>query len=375
MAGIYIHIPYCRQKCHYCNFFSVASRATMHAMVGAIRHEMLLQRTYTDKQSIETIYFGGGTPSILESSGLEKLMNGLRQNFEIDEKSEITLEANPDDISTENLKRWKNLGINRLSIGIQSFRDEDLKYLNRVHNAGKAIDCLTMAKEAGFNNLTLDLIFGIPGLSDEGWLFNINTALDLQIPHISAYSLTVEPRTALDLLIRKGKAAPVDEQQSARQFEILMETMSARGYLHYEISNYCLPGHFAKHNTAYWKGETYLGLGPSAHSYNGKTRQWNVSSITEYLEAITKNKLPAESESLTEQQQYNEFIMTGLRTMWGCDINEIKLKYGAKYASYFTKNISPWLKNGFIEKTTSVYTLTQKGKLLADGIASDLFII
>ncbi len=375
MAGIYLHIPYCRQKCHYCNFFSVASRATMPAMVEAICHEMLLQRTYTEKRSIETIYFGGGTPSMLESSGLEKLMNGLRQNFKIDEKAEITLEANPDDISTENLNLWKNLGINRLSIGIQSFRDEDLKYLNRVHNAGKAIECLTLAKEAGFRNLTLDLIFGIPGLSDEGWLFNINTALDLQIPHISAYSLTVEPRTALDLMIRKGKAAPVDEQQSARQFEILMETMSAYGYLHYEISNYCLPGHFARHNTAYWKGETYLGLGPSAHSFNGKSRQWNVSAIREYLEAIHKNELPVESESLTKQQQYNEFVMTGLRTLWGCNTNEIKLNYGTQYAGYFTDNISKWLKNGCIEKTATVYTLTPKGKLQADGIASDLFII
>lgn len=375
MAGIYIHIPYCRQKCHYCNFFSVASRATMPAMTDAICHEMKLQRSYTGRQSIETIYFGGGTPSMLEPSGLEKMMTGLQQNFSINSTAEITLEANPDDISFERLTHWKSLGINRLSIGIQSFRDEDLKYLNRVHSADKAIACLYLAKDAGFNNLTLDLIFGIPGLSDEGWLFNINKALDLEIPHISAYALTVEPRTALDLMIRKGKSAPVDEQQSARQFDILMETMQARGYLHYEISNYCLPGHFAKHNTAYWKGETYLGLGPSAHSYNGKTRQWNVSAIKEYLDSVNSNILPAESETLTKQQQYNEFVMTGLRTMWGCDIDEIKLKYGAQYAGYFSENIVPWLENGCIEKKGPVVTLTQKGKLLADKIASDLFLI
>lgn len=347
----------------------------MPAMIDAICLEMKLQRSYTSKQSIETIYFGGGTPSMLESSGLEKIMTGLQQNFSIDTAAEITLEANPDDISTENLALWKTMGINRLSIGIQSFLDKDLKYLHRVHNAEKAIACLYLAKDAGFNNLTLDLIFGIPDLSDQDWLFNINTALDLRIPHISAYALTIEPRTALDLMIKKGKATPVDEQQSARQFEILMETMQARGYLHYEISNYCLPGHFAKHNTAYWKGETYLGLGPSAHSFNGKSRQWNVSGIKDYLDSVNNNILPAESETLTREQQYNEFVMTGLRTMWGCDIEVIKLKYGAQYAGYFSENMAPWLEIGCIEKIGSVVTLTQKGKLLADGIASDLFFI
>jgi putative oxygen-independent coproporphyrinogen III oxidase len=375
MAGIYIHIPYCRQKCHYCNFFSVASRATMPAMIDAICHEAGLQHQYAPGQAIETVYFGGGTPSMLEPQLLSQLMDSLNRNYIFSAEPEITLEANPDDITPESLRLWKTIGINRLSIGVQSFRDEDLRYLNRVHDAGKALKCLQQAQEEGFSNLTLDLIFGIPTLDDAGWLSNIKTATDLKIPHISAYALTVEPRTALDLMIRKGKAKPVDEQQSARQFELMMQVMKEEGYLHYEISNYCLPGQFARHNTAYWKGETYLGLGPSAHSYNGQSRQWNVSSIKEYLEAIDRNSIPAESEKLSVEQTYNEYVMTGLRTMWGCNNLDIRLKFGARFSEYFSANTVPWIKNGNMDKSGDIYTLTKKGKLLADGIASDLFFV
>ena len=375
MSGLYIHIPYCRQKCHYCNFFSVASRATMPAMVQAICHEAELRHQYTGGQSIETLYFGGGTPSMLEPHLLTQLMDSLKKHFAFSAEAEITLEANPDDITPENLRLWKTIGINRLSIGIQSFRDEDLMYLNRVHDAAKAIKCLQQAQEAGFLNLTLDLIFGIPTLDDAGWISNIKKATDLGIPHISAYSLTVEPRTALDVMIRKGTAKPVDEQQSARQFELLMKFMDEKGYLHYEISNYCLPGRFARHNTAYWKGETYLGLGPSAHSYNGQSRQWNVSSIKEYLEAINRSSIPSESEELSIEQTYNEYVMTGLRTMWGCNKQEIRLKFGARFSEYFSVNAAPWIKNANMEQSGDIFTLTQKGKLLADGIASDLFYL
>lgn len=374
MAGIYIHIPYCRQKCHYCNFFSVATRATMPAMVDAICLETALQKSYVDCKTIETIYIGGGTPSMLQPDMLAKLMDSVRKHHFISEDAEITLEANPDDINAESLRSWQAAGINRLSIGIQSFRDADLNYLNRVHNAAKAIQCLKLAQDAGFHNLTLDLIFGIPTLDDEAWLQNINTAVEMKIPHISAYALTVEPKTALELMIRKGKAAPVDDEQSARQFEGMMTAMKAAGYLHYEISNYCLPGKFARHNTAYWQGETYLGLGPSAHSYNGKTRQWNVSGIREYLDAINNEAIPAESEALSVDQKYDEYVMTGLRTMWGCNAGEIRKKFGNKYADYFSKQAISWISRGFILKSGDSYTLTQKGKLQADGIASDLFI-
>jgi len=375
MAGIYIHIPYCRQKCHYCNFFSVASRSTMPVMTDAICREMELQRGYTNNQIIETIYFGGGTPSMLETDQLGRIMNSLKGNFSISAKPEITLEANPDDISPERLYYWKKIGINRLSIGIQSFRDEDLIYLNRVHNAEKALKCLQLAREAGFDNLTLDLIFGIPTLTDEGLIFNINTALDLGIPHISAYSLTVEPRTALDLMIRKGTAAPVDEQQSARQFELLMSEMEDKGYQQYEISNYCLPGKFARHNTSYWKGETYLGIGPSAHSFNGESRQWNVSGIQPYLDSIKTGEIPAELEMLAQNQKYNEFVMTGLRTMWGCKPEEIQRRFGELPYVYFIDRVSAWMANGSVIYDQDAFKLTAKGKLLADGIASDLFMV
>lgn len=375
MSGIYIHIPYCRQKCHYCNFFSVASRGTMPAMVQAICHEAELRHQYTGGQATETIYFGGGTPSMLEPQLLTQLMDSLKKLFAFSAEAEITLEANPDDITPENLHLWKTIGINRLSIGIQSFRDEDLTYLNRVHDAARAIKCLQQAQEAGFSNLTLDLIFGIPTLDDAGWISNIKKATDLGIPHISAYSLTVEPRTALDVMIRKGTAKPVDEQQSARQFELLMKLMDEKGYLHYEISNYCLPGRFARHNTAYWKGETYLGLGPSAHSYNGQSRQWNVSSIKEYLEAINRRSIPSESEELNLEQTYNEYVMTGLRTMWGCNSGDIRHRFGPVFSGYFSENAVPWINSGCMDKSGDVYTLNQKGKLLADGIASDLFFI
>ncbi len=375
MAGIYIHIPFCRQKCHYCNFYSVASQSTMPAITDAISHEIELQQSYLKGKTVETIYFGGGTPSLLTEGMLAKIMKSLRNQFAILAEAEITLEANPDDITVEKSRAWRSAGINRLSIGIQSFRDEDLQYLNRVHSAEKAKQCIQLARETGFDNLTIDLIFGIPTLSDEAWLANIKTATDLEIPHISAYALTVEPKTALEIMIRKGKAAPVDEQQLAHHFEMLMTEMQIKSYLHYEISNYCLPGQFARHNTAYWKGETYLGLGPSAHSYNGKSRQWNVSGIKEYLEAISNNFIPSESEILSIEQQYNEFVMTGLRTMWGCNSSEIEQKFGKAFSDNFKDNIALWIAKKCISKTGEQFTLTPKGILLADGIASDLFVL
>ncbi len=346
----------------------------MPAVVHAICREAELQQSYLEGKTIETIYFGGGTPSMLEPEFLTLLMETIRRFYTVHEQTEITLEANPDDISEQSLHGWKKSGINRLSIGIQSFHNEDLLYLNRVHNAEKARQCLTLARDAGFDNLTLDLIFGIPTLSDEGWIENINTACETGIPHISAYALTIEPKTALDLMIRKGKAVPVDEYNSARQFELLMKTMEEKGFLHYEISNYCRPGHFASHNTAYWQGTPYLGLGPSAHSYNGQSRQWNVSGIKRYLDAIVNKSFPEDCEELTTGQKYNEYIMTGLRTMWGCSSSEILLKFGREYYDLFSSNTEAWLAIKYMECNGDQYTLTLKGKMLADRIASDLFI-
>ena len=373
MAGIYIHIPYCKQKCHYCNFFSVASARFMPEVVEAICREAELQKHYLEDRTVSTIYVGGGTPSMIGSDLLAKIFDTLRNNYTISPDAEITLEANPDDISAQTLEQWKKLEINRLSIGIQSFRDDDLHYLNRVHNSQRAKDCIELAQSAGFHDLTIDLIYGIPVLTDEAWLANIETALKYGITHISAYALTVEPHTALEVLIRKGKYAPVDDVQTARHFELLLQRMEEHGFLHYEISSFCKPEHFARHNTAYWQGEPYLGLGPSAHSFNGTSRQWNVSGIKEYLDAVEEQSFPFEMEILTRDQHYNEYVMTGLRTMWGCNASDIGRKFGESYRTLFTTGIQKYILNDLVKQHEDTYLLTNKGKLMADGIAADLF--
>ncbi|HPF64072.1 radical SAM family heme chaperone HemW [Lentimicrobium sp.] len=373
MAGIYIHIPYCRQKCHYCNFFSVASAKFMPEVASAIARESLLQHSYLNDTTVTSVYFGGGTPSLLNPALLGGIMDAVTNNFSLSGDAEITLEANPDDVNSANLNAWKNLGINRLSMGVQSFRNEDLRYLNRIHTGSKALECIDLAQEHGFENLTIDLIYGFPVLSDEAWLDNLQQVINRKIPHLSAYALTVEPRTALDVMIRKGKIAPVEEGQAVRHFELLMEAMEKAGYLHYEISNFCKPDRYARHNTAYWKGEPYLGLGPSAHSFNGRSRQWNVSGIGEYLQAIESGKIPHDIETLEVSQQYNEYVMTGLRTMWGCRESEIELRFGKDYLSHFLKGIGKYVASGHILKDNDGYILTNKGKLMADGIAADLF--
>lgn len=374
MAGIYIHIPYCRQKCHYCNFFSVASSKLLPDVLDSICQEAIKQKHYLKGVPIDSVYFGGGTPSLINSSLLKRVMETLHAEFTINSGAEITLEANPDDISPIVLNDWKQMGINRLSIGIQSFRDKDLHYLNRVHNGSRAKECIDMALESGFRNLTIDLIYGIPTLTDHAWKTNIETALKAGIQHISAYSLTVEPRTALDVMIRKGKYAPVDEVQSIRHFEMLMKMMEGIGFLHYEISNFCLPGYFAKHNTAYWQREPYLGLGPSAHSFNGNSRQWNVSGIAEYIKSISENSFPFESEQLSNEQLYNEYVMTGLRTMWGCNSEVINRQFGETCHSEFINRIQKFIESDLVIESNHIYMLTLSGKLMADGIAADLFV-
>lgn len=328
------------------------------------------------KLPVDTIYLGGGTPSLLEIPLLKKIFETVYSYYyKVSDEAEITLEANPDDITPENLNAWKQIGINRLSIGIQSFRSADLEYLNRVHTAQKAMDSILLAREYGFPDLTIDLIYGIPTLSNEQWLENLKQFADLSIPHLSAYALTVEPRTPLYQMIEKGKVKPVDEKQSSEQFEILMQFMEQHNYLHYEISNFCLPGHFARHNLSYWKGVDYAGFGPSAHSFNGTSRQWNVSSINEYLESIKQGVIPAEQELLTLSNRYNETVMTGLRTMWGCDSRDIGKQFGADYEQYFITQVQKWLNQSLAQQEGNIFTLTKKGKLHADGIASDLFYI
>jgi putative oxygen-independent coproporphyrinogen III oxidase len=374
MAGIYLHIPFCKQKCHYCNFFSLASVKRKDEFVKVLLQEIDLQRDYLQGETVSTIYFGGGTPSLLSVEALVVLLEKLQQTFVVSPEAEITLEANPDDLDPAYLARLRQTAINRLSIGIQSFHDPDLEYLNRVHTAGHGQKVIQHAQNAGFDKLTIDLIYGIPTLSKSGWIENINNFLQMGINHLSAYALTVEPKTALQTRIEKGLMAPVDDMQAAEHFEILMDMMQAHGFVHYEISNFAKPGHYSQHNSLYWLGGHYLGLGPSAHSYNGLSRQWNVSNLGQYLQLDTISKLEPENEVLTVEQRFNEYVMTSLRTVWGCDLEHIMNIFGSKWADELARNVKKYIERGHIYSKNKRFFLTTKGKLFADGIASELFV-
>ena len=374
MAGIYIHIPFCKQKCHYCNFYSVASIKNKDAFNAALLKEIENRRDYLKGESVNTVYFGGGTPSMLSSNELNAIFDKLNNNFNIDPNAEITLEANPDDLNKDYITQFKNSPINRFSIGIQSFHDDDLKYLNRIHSGEGALNSIQIAQENGFDNLTIDLIYGIPGLTMEKWKRNLEIFYSLDIPHLSAYSLTVEPKTALDSLIRKKKLPNVKDEESIAHFKYLQKSIKEHGFEHYEISNFSKSGYYSKHNSLYWLGAHYLGLGPSAHSFNGTSRQWNVSSLTKYIQACKNNDLVFEKETLTTNQQFNEYIMTSLRTRWGCSLEHIQNVFGEKYINKLELNISPFIKKEWVILNSKTYFLTESGKLFADGIASDLFI-
>jgi oxygen-independent coproporphyrinogen-3 oxidase len=374
MSGIYIHIPFCKQKCHYCNFFSVATARWKDEFIQALLKEIEFRRGYLEGEPVSTIYLGGGTPSLLPPDDLKRIFDHIYRHFPVYQDAEITLEANPDDVTEIIAREWKKTPVNRLSIGVQSFFDDDLQYLCRVHNAGQSRHAIDNARNAGFDNLTIDLIYGIPTLTDENWAKNLEYFFSLNIPHLSAYSLTVEEKTPLDLLIKKGKYAPPDEQQSIRHFKILLEQARANGFIHYEISNFAKPGFYSRHNSLYWLGGHYLGLGPSAHSYNGHSRQWNVSNITKYIQLDDFQTTVQEKEVLTPDQQYNEYVMTSLRTMWGCDTVHILNVFGKDYESHFILNAKQYMDKGHIYKEGTKYFLTDEGKLFADGIAADLFI-
>ncbi len=373
MAGIYIHIPFCKQKCHYCNFFSVASSKHRKEFVPVLLKEIELQKDYLEGETIETIYFGGGTPSLFDKDELLKIFSQISRFYEVADKAEITLEANPDDITEDKIRELKNTPINRLSIGIQSFFDYDLLYLNRVHNSQQARKAIEYARKGGFENLTIDLIYGIPTLSDEKWVHNLDLFFSLGIPHLSAYALTIEAKTPLHHLIEKKKMAPVDEVQSVGHFRILLEKARENGFIHYEISNFSKEGFYSKHNSLYWLGGHYLGLGPSAHSFNGYSRQWNVSGIGKYMDLVNYQKVRAEKEILTMDQRYNEYVMTSLRTVWGCDVVHIENVFGREKKEHYTMEALKYLSKGWLRTEGSRYFLTDDGKLFADGIASDLF--
>ena len=373
MAGIYIHIPFCRQKCHYCNFYSLASSKYRGELVPSLVKELELQREYLEGSSVQTIYFGGGTPSMLKAGEISQLLSVIHQFYPIDPDAEITLEATPDDLSLTNLKGFKKAGVNRLSIGIQSFEDEDLQFLNRTHSARQAYNCVKRSQDAGFHNLSIDLIYGIPILDSTSWEFNLLKAIELDVPHISAYALTVEEKTPLAVLIKKGKLADVEDAQQAEHFDILTSLLKISGYLHYEISNFCKPGMFSRHNTAYWKGTAYLGIGPSAHSFNGVSRQWNVSDTGKYIQSLQQSKVPFEQEVLSPAQRFNEYVMTSLRTMWGCDLGHIRETFGPRWADQVADEAKLFISKGLLKNTGEVLFLTPDGKFRADGIAAEFF--
>lgn len=342
-------------------------------MVDAILKEISREAYKLKDQPVETIYFGGGTPSLLTEEELDHLMEMLFRSFDVSAGAEITFEVNPDDITRESLAAWKKSGINRLSIGVQSFRDEDLAWMNRAHNSREALNGILLAREAGFNNLTIDLIYGTPGLSDKAWEENVQKAISLGVPHLSCYALTVEPKTRLEKMIRTHQAADTDPEQQSRQFLLLMDWLRAAGYEHYEISNFARPGFRSRHNSAYWQGVPYLGFGPGAHSYNGKTRSWNVANNALFMQGIEKDIPVSEEEVLTTSNRINEYIMTSLRTAEGMDMRKISDEYGDEYAKAVGDRIGKYQSSGQLIQENGVFRLTNEGKLFADGIAADLF--
>jgi oxygen-independent coproporphyrinogen III oxidase len=374
MAGIYLHIPFCKQACHYCNFHFSTSLKGKNDFVAALLKEMTLRKDYIGGEQVETIYFGGGTPSLLEVPELSVIMESLARTFIIDPAAEITLEANPDDMNAARLRSWRTAGINRLSIGVQSFFGEDLQWMNRAHDAAQALEAVHTAQDQGFHNISIDLIYGGPTLPDDRWKYNVETAIGLGIPHLSCYALTVEPRTALDKMIRQHRKAEVDPEDQARQFLSLMDWTAAAGYEHYEISNFALPGKRSRHNSAYWQGKTYLGLGPSAHSYNGVSREWNIANNAQYMAAgrVGGSGVRGEIEILTPVQQLNEYIMISLRTIGGCDLAIVSQRFGSDAAIGLEKKAVRYVNEGTMTADGRL-VMTRAGKLLADGIAADLF--
>ena len=379
MSGIYIHIPFCKQACFYCDFHFSTQLGKKEAMVQTIAKEMVLRKSEVEDE-VETIYFGGGTPSVLSNKEIEFLIQTVYDNYKVIDHPEITLEANPDDLVSSRAQSrslfldYKNAGINRLSIGIQSFFDEDLKLMNRAHNAGEAEQCIKEAKQY-FDNITIDLIYGIPGMDNERWKSNIQRALDFGLPHISSYALTVEPRTALKKFIEKGVVPDVDDEQAQEQFHILVDMLAEQGFVNYEISNFGKPGFFSKNNTAYWLGKKYLGVGPSAHSFDGKNRGWNIRNNPTYIKKINEGILPIEVEALSQSDRYNEAVMTGLRTVWGVSLEKIEKEFGLTYLDYLNQQAQKYVEQGLLQLVDGKLLTTKKGKFLADGIASDLFFV
>jgi oxygen-independent coproporphyrinogen-3 oxidase len=370
---LYIHIPFCKQACHYCDFHFSTSDKYRTEMVDSIAKEIAMRKTELPGNELETIYFGGGTPSILSEAELGKLFDVITNNFNVKSDAEITLEANPDDLTTAKIRSLRHSPVNRLSIGVQSFDDRDLKMMNRAHNSSEAERSIKSAQDAGIINITADLIYGLPGQSTRAWQTNIEKMIQLDVPHLSSYCLTVEPKTALAKFVSSGKIIPTNDTTASEHFDKLLELSALSGYEHYEISNFAKEGYIAVHNSSYWKGKSYLGVGPSAHSYDGTVRRWNVANNMNYMKALDENRSTYESETLTKNDRYNERVMLGLRAKWGVDLNTLNSEFGNDYAGYFKENMRLWVASGDVIVTDQLYTLSKAGKLLADRIASSAF--
>jgi oxygen-independent coproporphyrinogen III oxidase len=373
MAGIYIHIPFCKQACTYCNFHFSTNLGLQNDFTAALLKEIELRRDYIQGEIIETIYFGGGTPSLISSRALQEILDTIAKFFKIGADPEITLETNPDDIDSKRLHDWKKAGINRLSIGVQSFFTEDLVWMNRAHNGEQAIQAVEESKKAGFDNFSLDLIYGSPGLTDEKWGLNLHRVISLEPAHISCYALTVEPKTALFEMIKTKKSVPVDPEKQASQFLTGIQQLEAAGFEHYEISSFARPGKRSRHNSSYWQSKRYLGLGPSAHSFDGISRQWNISNNALYIKSLMAGDLSFESENLLPKDLLNEYIMTSLRTTEGLDLQHVTERFGKQKGSLLENNASVYIHSNQMVKKQEKLVLTRNGKLFADGIAAALF--
>ena len=374
MSGIYIHIPFCKQACHYCDFHFSTNLKKKDEMVLALAKEIEMRKSEFQDEIVETIYFGGGTPSILQIADLKFLIDAVYKNYKVVENPEITVEANPDDLTENRIIELSNNKVNRLSIGIQSFFEDDLQLMNRAHNVEEAKKCLEIATHY-FDNISIDLIYGVPEMSNEKWLQNIETALSFGVPHISSYALTVEPKTALHSFIQKGIIPQPDDEVAQEHFQILVDKLSENGFIHYELSNFGKENYFSKNNSSYWLGKKYIGIGPSAHSYDGKNRGWNVSNNSLYIKSIQENKLPIEIETLTKTDRYNEYIMTGLRTIWGVSFERIEQEFGKTYLDYLNQQAAKFIEDHLLLVDDNILRTTKKGKFLSDGIASDLFLL
>jgi len=374
MAGIYLHIPFCKQACHYCDFHFSTSLNRVGGVVAAMKKEIALQSEYLEGKPVKSIYFGGGTPSLLDPKHIDALIDLIHHKYNVTSQAEITIEVNPDDITKDLLRAYKKAGVNRLSIGVQSFLPEVLKLFNRAHGATEAIDCLVMVQDAGFKNYSIDLIYGFNTLSHDNWEWEVNMAIAMEVPHISAYSLTIEPKTAFGNWQSKGKLDLIDDDHAAQQFTLLNELLEKAGYDAYEISNFAKPGFRSKHNSSYWQSKHYVGIGPSAHSFNGVSRQYNIKNNALYMKALEMNELPYEIEILTPENKINERIMTQLRLMEGLDLLALKKDYQYDLEAKQGDELRRIIKDGLANIANGNLILTPEGKLMADGIAASLFV-